>query len=445
MLFQDKTEDINKKPNVSESGINKRLRTFDSLLECPKIMECNESKKAIILPPYFEMKQGEEKLTINSFKKSLNSSDLLCYLSRLEISTDKSKISLCTSDQTIPTWSSFNSILSTDSRLNRKVGYFPDFPAPINDASTVYTYLNNFNNILKQFDQKHLIAHCDEGVYKLARKIKFECEAEFENIILALGDFHIIKCLLCCIGKYLKNSGVKRIFIKTNLFGSTLFEKILNGDDYARCIETCTYLSEALRRLQMIEFLTQHRIEENENIIEMIMMLQECIQVNENSESKDIFHNLKDDVKKLLEEFNAFIEEACKKSEVFKYSNNGLILIDLLLHLIRADRTGDFTLHLKVIGKLQAIFHIIDRTNYTRWCAIYLADMLLLKEEYPEDYVQLMIGRFTVKRSNVSCTYVATDQALEQTINRSSKSPGGVEGSTQKKKKECCGMGLDLP
>ncbi|OXU18366.1 hypothetical protein TSAR_009882 [Trichomalopsis sarcophagae] len=75
----------------------------------------------------------------------------------------------------------------------------------------------------------------------------------------------------------------------------------------------------------------------------------------------------------------------------------------------------------------------MDLVNYAHWCSIYLHDMLMLENTAPEVYVQFMKGRFTVKKSLVSNTSVATDQALEQTINRDSKSTAGIIGHTRKK------------
>jgi hypothetical protein len=44
-----------------------------------------------------------------------------------------------------------------------------------------------------------------------------------------------------------------------------------------------------------------------------------------------------------------------------------------------------------------------------------------------------MAGKFVVKRQGGPFSDVAADMALEQTINKSSKSSGGIIGSTKKK------------
>ena len=76
---------------------------------------------------------------------------------------------------------------------------------------------------------------------------------------------------------------------------------------------------------------------------------------------------------------------------------------------MRADREGLWLLHLATVQKLQPVFAVFDRTNYIRWSSIYREDMRKLPETAP------------------------ADMCLEQTINRSQKSTGGVIGETRRK------------
>ena len=65
---------------------------------------------------------------------------------------------------------------------------------------------------------------------------------------------------------------------------------------------------------------------------------------------------------------------------------------------------------------------------------IYVAEMRALQQEHPEAYGFLRDGGFVVRRSDDRMfNSVATDQALEQTINREGKSKGGVIGFTLRK------------
>ena len=64
---------------------------------------------------------------------------------------------------------------------------------------------------------------------------------------------------------------------------------------------------------------------------------------------------------------------------------------------------------------------------------LYLEDMLRLPETAPRIYQVFLQGQFVVKRTPGMFKAVAADQSLEQTINRSQKSSGGIFGSTRKK------------
>lgn len=59
--------------------------------------------------------------------------------------------------------------------------------------------------------------------------------------------------------------------------------------------------------------------------------------------------------------------------------------------------------------------------------------MLMLSENHRELHEEFLSGNFSVKQRNTSFSSVATDQALEQTINRSQKSTAGIIGSTHQK------------
>ena len=167
-------------------------------------------------------------------------------------------------------------------------------------------------------------------------------------------------------------------------------------------------------------------------------MCKESFEVNKLDECLFVINNFRENCSELLNDFHNFVLSRCEESEMFRYWNNFLIMTSLMNDLIRADRCGDWHLHVKTVQKLLPIFHVMDRVNYARWSSIYLEDILTLEKNAPEVYAQFLNGRFTVKQSDTSNTSVSMDEALEQTINRTSKSNAGVIGIT--KKRVCCCM-----
>ena len=108
-------------------------------------------------------------------------------------------------------------------------------------------------------------------------------------------------------------------------------------------------------------------------------------------------------------------------------------MVAVLRDLVRADREGDWSLHLQSVQTVLPLFAACDRTNSLRWASVYLEDMRKLPEIAPIIHQQFMAGKFVVKRTSGPFKAVAADMCLEQTINRSQKSTSGIIGSTKKK------------
>lgn len=436
VVFQDlNTNEDGRNCSYPELNLKKRERVLTNLLECQKLIHYRKTDNSVDLPSSYKVCSLDQVVNHEEFTNNFNIFDIIWLLSRIDISEyDKGKVSIHNSaEQVIPSWSPFNSVMIEDNRPVQNVGFLPILPFPVTDYSTVYTCLLNFKNLLSSLEQSYLPVFCDEGVYKIARHITLTHKEEFDKIILCLGGFHITKVLHGCIGKYLNESGIKNLFIETELFGMNVINQILEGKHYARCVKAYNYLGEAFRRLQIEEFITEENLIDCENEIVQIILFKESFSTGDFHECKGILSNLKKVESSLSEKFKEFILKRCQESQTFRYWNNVLILIDLMHDLIRADRMGDWELHLATIKKLLPVFHAMDRTNYSRWCSVYLEDMLSLQEQAPEVYRQFMKGRFTVKKSPVPFTSVASDQALEQTINRAFKSISGVIGSTKNK------------
>lgn len=105
-------------------------------------------------------------------------------------------------------------------------------------------------------------------------------------------------------------------------------------------------------------------------------------------------------------------------------------MVSLLLQFLRAERTGNWKLHLSAFADMLPWFAVYDHTNYTRWGAVYLADMKQLEKTHPDVYKEFMEGNFVVKRTDHKFNQISTDQSLEH-INRVCKVAGGLIGITR--------------
>ena len=97
-------------------------------------------------------------------------------------------------------------------------------------------------------------------------------------------------------------------------------------------------------------------------------------------------------------------------------------------------RSGDFELHLNAVCEVIPWLCAAGRNNYARYVPVYVAEMRQLETNQPIPYSFLKNGGFVIRRtSNKTFNCVASDQALEQTINRDSKRSGGIIGFTLRK------------
>lgn len=116
-------------------------------------------------------------------------------------------------------------------------------------------------------------------------------------------------------------------------------------------------------------------------------------------------------------------------SKMGKYWLSYIAMVSLLLRFIRSTREGNWTLHLACIRDMIPWMFAYDRTTYSRYLPVYWCDMMTLEEKHPAAHETFQAGDFVAQRStDSSFSQVAVDQTIEQTINRDTKSKGGIIG-----------------
>ena len=105
--------------------------------------------------------------------------------------------------------------------------------------------------------------------------------------------------------------------------------------------------------------------------------------------------------------------------------------IELLLQFVRSTRIGDWSLHLHCLHDMIPWMFADDRTNYRRYLTVYWYDIMVsLAETHPDAHALIEAGEFAVQRSPNVFAQVPVDMAIEQSLNRDTKTKGGVIGSS---------------
>ena len=97
------------------------------------------------------------------------------------------------------------------------------------------------------------------------------------------------------------------------------------------------------------------------------------------------------------------------------------------------EKNGLWELHLESVAEIIFYLFSFDRTNYSRWAPVYIADMYRRQETAPDVHQEFMNGNHPVKRSKNTFNQVWSDMALEQSVNPDSKTEGEKVGITLQK------------
>ena len=105
-------------------------------------------------------------------------------------------------------------------------------------------------------------------------------------------------------------------------------------------------------------------------------------------------------------------------------------MVDILRKSIKAERTGDFDLHLQCVQEMLPFLAASGHNNYTKSAWMYLQQMIHLEERHPEVYKLFKNGHHVVRRTERPFAGISTDLAIEQVLMRSIKSNGGLTRGT---------------
>jgi len=120
-------------------------------------------------------------------------------------------------------------------------------------------------------------------------------------------------------------------------------------------------------------------------------------------------------------------EALVQKSRTAKLWLQYMDHITLVKDFIRAERTGNWQLHLTTVHRMLNLFAAAGHTNYARCGRLYLQLMADLPQTQPWLHEQFMSGYgHCVRRSERFWAALSTDLVIEQTMMKAIKSRGGL-------------------
>ena len=291
--------------------------------------------------------------------------------------------------ENIPEYSGFNTQRARESGQSLQKSttaiYQPLIDAKPSDHSTILTAMKKAMELTASTDQSHTIFTCDQQLYKILVDIKWEQPHEFEMFIPRLGGMHFLMSYIGGVGTLMRNSGLEDLL--KSAFGGV--DKMLSGKNFPQNFRALRMVVEAIL---------------GDSIGEMI---------NDG-------------------ELMEFLEHASQESRTSKLWIDNLIKpVQLMMLFVRAEREGDWPLHLYAVEKMIPLFFAAGHHNYARYGLCYLNDMKKLP-----DYllVKFMRGEHVTRHQRGYWNGIWSDMFIETTFMRYGKGPGGVIGITLKPK-----------
>ncbi|WAR03769.1 hypothetical protein MAR_010327 [Mya arenaria] len=101
-------------------------------------------------------------------------------------------------------------------------------------------------------------------------------------------------------------------------------------------------------------------------------------------------------------------------------------MVDILRKFLRAERTGNWALHIAAISEMLPFMAASGHNLYTKSARIYVQQMCKLQKEHPDVYRKFQEGYHVVRRSDRLWAGLSVDLIIEQVLMRSMKTSGGL-------------------
>lgn len=298
------------------------------------------------------------------------------------------------------------------------IHYLPIIEASPTEYATVKHVLDSAMATADNLRCDTVVVVFDQAIYAKAQQIRWDDSVLQDKLVIRLGEFHTLMTYLAAIGKRFASSGLEDILVESGVIANGSLKGVLNGHMYNRSIRAHKLLFEALARLQVADFMSSSDVSMRTRIDGITPLIKR-------SDKADL-----DDI---VKQFTTHITTRCKENPTYCFWNSYLEMVFVALAFIRASRTSDFQLHVSSLRRMLPWFFAYDRTNYARYGTAYWLEMSSLPHTHPWIHDQILAARgcWTYQRqAETGFNGMAGDQAIETTVNKESKTSGGITGIT---------------
>ena len=347
----------------------------------------NEPEKPLAIQRY----NGPKKPEMTDVKKDMVLS--LSELARRQVSLNRARdleheffSMIVQSDQT-PEHGGFNTKLAREQGHTQKPAtiavYTPLIDMSPSDPDTIMTAMVEAMRLTEETGQIYTILTADQALYRIIVDITWVYPDMFSTLIPRLGGMHLLMSFIGCVGVLMANSGIEDIL--STAFGGVA--KMLTGKKFPQNYRALRLLTEELLR-ELIEGTTSHAD----------LMLE--------------------------------LEERSLSSRTTRLWVDSFLKPTFIMMLfVRAEREGDWSLHLSSVTQMLPYFFAAGHINYARYSLFYLRSMCRLPKEVLEPFMK---GQHVMRHQPGIWNGMWSDMFIESTFMRYGHGPGGIIGITLK-------------
>jgi len=239
------------------------------------------------------------------------------------------------------------------------------------------------------------------------------------NIVCRLGVFHLIMSFLGSIGKVMAGSGLAQAL--ETCYGPNAVVHMLTGKAVDRALRGHYLVESALYSLLLHSLLLEQ--EATDQDMQALRSLYDYTCENKFNVTSVVIDEC---LVKLKASLNTFTDVLASQSRTAKLWVQYLSYIQTVKTLIRAERTGDWNLHLVTVQQMLNLFAATGHNNYAKCGRLYLQMMLDLPEKHSGLHMKLSCGHHSVRRSDRLWSGLSTDLLIEQVMMKTIKGQGGL-------------------
>jgi len=305
-----------------------------------------------------------------------------------------------------------------------------------NDRSCIYSTLVFVEEQAKRLNMPVACLTFDQPLWIKAVEI---VAADRLNVVCRLGGFHMLMSFLGSIGSLMAGSGLAEAL--ECIYGPNTTKQILTGKSYARAVRGHVLVESSLYVLLLRLLLdpddssssAESAVLKHSDIAVLRASYDKLVETGISIRNTECDSDAEDSilsnqtVTKLSELVATKMDSLSAASRTAKLWMLYLRCVKTLKLFIRAERTGDFKLHVHSVSEMLNLFAATGHANYAKSGRLYLQLLCDLEERHEWLYSMFNDnGYHTVRRSDRTWAGLSTDLVIEQVMMKSLKSRGGL-------------------